>query len=87
MRITKDHLPWDLPTTHLVGGFLWICPECRAINAWNYEDSVRAQLRLNETVTVCHGSCFDNVCGECGANIVRPDSPILASCYTHSEDY
>jgi len=83
MHLTKEHLPWDLPARHLVGGFLWVCPECQGINAWNYEDAVRAQRKMNEQVEVCSGSAFDNICGHCHADIVKPDSPILAECYTH----
>jgi hypothetical protein len=86
MRITKDHLPWDYPAKHLVGGFLWICPECGTVNAWNYEDAQRASKKLKVKVSISHGSAFDNNCGHCGVDIVHPDSPILAACYTHSED-
>jgi hypothetical protein len=87
MRITKDHMPWDYPVgKKLRGGYLWICPECGAVNACNYEDAERAQLKLKVKVYVSTGSCFDNICGHCHANIVQPDSPILAPCYTHSED-
>jgi hypothetical protein len=81
MRITKDHLPWSTPNYRL--SFLWICPECGEVNAWNYEDAERAAKRLKVEVKVSHGSCFDNFCGHCGADIVKPDSPILAECYTH----
>jgi len=89
MRITKDHMPWDYGK-RLRGGHLWICPECGIVNAWNWDDAVRASEKLKVDVqlkvAVCHGSCFDNICGGCQARIVHPDSPILASCYTHSED-
>jgi hypothetical protein len=86
MRITKDHLPWETGNLPCTGPNLWICPECGKINAWNAEDAERASKKLNMPVDVSHGSCFDNICGGCGADIVRPDSPILAPCYTHSED-
>jgi hypothetical protein len=82
LSISKDHLPWDK------GRMLWVCPECGAVNAWNYEDAERASSKLKVPVAVSTGSCFDNRCGGCHANIVHPDSPILAECYTHipSED-
>ena len=64
---------------------VWRCMACAGVNVWNYGDN----LRLNtpaRTVAIAHGSCFDNVCGHCGANIVASDSPILADCYTHAGD-
>ena len=79
-RVTKEHLPWDTKNK-----MLWCCPQCESINAWNSDDAERASKKLKITVEACHGSCFDNVCGHCGANIVKPDSPILTECYTHTE--
>ena len=80
MKINKDHLPWNRK-------ILWICPECGIVNVWNWEDAVRAAKRLkinvNTEIAISHGSCFDNVCGGCQANIVSSESPILAPCYTH----
>lgn len=84
MRLTKDHLPWDSGNLPCTGPNLWVCPECQGVNAWNYEDAVRAQKRMDVQVEVCTGSAFDNICGHCHADIVKPDSPILAECYTHS---
>lgn len=82
MKLTKDHLPWEVK-----GQMLWVCPECGSVNAWNWEDSERAKARLGiKEVFISHGSCFDNVCGKCQTNIGKPDSPINAPCYTHSED-
>lgn len=72
----KDHLPW-------LGGRLWLCPVCGAVNAWNIEDAERASRLLGVSVEVSHGSCFDNICGRCGSDIVEPGSPILAAVYTH----
>lgn len=82
MHITKEHLPFDLKHD------LWLCPECQTVNAWNYDDAERAAKKLKQEVVVSHGSCFDNICGNpnCRANIVDPESPILAPCYTHSGD-
>lgn len=80
MKLTKDHLPWES------NRLLWVCPECNTINAWNWDDAERASKKLGAVVSVCHGSCFDNVCGNCKCDIVHPDSPILAPCYTHEED-
>lgn len=82
MNITKDHLPWKPKR------ILWVCPECGHANAWNYQDAQRAMARLKTGVFISTGSCFDNRCGnpECQANIVNPESPINAPCYTHSED-
>ena len=82
LRITKDHLPWESGKL-LVGGNLWVCPECGTINAWSYEDAERAAAKLKQPVEVCYGSCYDNFCGSCKADIVKPDSPILAQCYSH----
>jgi hypothetical protein len=78
--MNKDHLPFEK------NKMLWVCPECGAINAWSGDDAERASSKLKTKVLVCHGSCFDNVCGGCGSDIVKPDSPILSPCYTHSED-
>ena len=72
-----EHLPWNKSD-------FWVCPECGAINAYNHDDAERASKKLKKTVVVCHGSCFDNICGDCGSDIVEPDSPILATCYTHN---
>lgn len=80
----KDHLPWESGKL-LVGANLWVCPVCRAINAWNQKDAERAAAKLKKAVEVCHGSCFDNICGGCGADIVKPDSPILSPCFTHRD--
>lgn len=80
----KSHLPWETGKL-IIGGNLWVCPECGAINAWNPEDAERASKKLKRPVVSCTGSCFDNICGGCHADIVKPDSPILAPCYTHSE--
>jgi len=79
MSATKDHLPFGKHN-------FWICPQCGAVNAYNWADQERAERLLKQPVVICHGSCFDNVCGDCGANIVKPDSPILSPCYTHMED-
>ena len=83
MKLNRLHLPWECK-----GQLFWICPECGQVNAWNYEDAVRATARLKRDVAVSFGSCFDNICGnkQCGANIARPDSPINHPCYTHSGD-
>ena len=80
MKITKDHLPWEK------GRSLWVCPECGTINAWSHDDAERASKKLKCRVVVSHGSAFDNVCGRCAADIVEPDSPIRAPCYTHEDD-
>jgi hypothetical protein len=82
----KDHLPWSTKNYRL--SYLWVCPECGTINAWNYEEAERATKKLQAKglkveVVVCHGSSFDNICGHCHADIVKPDSPILAEAYTH----
>lgn len=68
---------------------VWECPICGHVNTWNWDDGERAS-RLLSTLTrrhvpvyVCHGSAFDNVCGQCGTDFVRRDSPIRAECYTH----
>ncbi len=80
MKITKDHLPW-------FERLFWQCPKCLSINAWNWEDAERFIKRTGEGCHVSTGSCFDNICGnpKCRADIVKPDSPILAPCYTHLE--
>ena len=64
---------------------LWRCPACGGLNVWNWEDADRLAER-GMTVKVAHGSCFDNVCGHCGADLVLADSPIMADCYTHAAD-
>jgi len=84
MRITKDHLPWS--TKNYLLCYLWICPECGTVNAWSWDDAERATAKLKVEVTCCSGSAFDNICGHCHSNIVEPNSPILAPCYTHEED-
>lgn len=78
LRITKDHFPWSCS-----GSFLWVCPVCGSVNAWCEGDAGRASQRLGISVEVSHGSCFDNVCGGCGRDIIEPGSPILAEVYTH----
>ena len=81
LRFTKDHLPWE-------SKLVWVCPECGALNVWDWNDAERLALKLKvpvDTLVTCSGSCFDNICGGCGADIVQPDSPILAECYTHNE--
>jgi transcription elongation factor Elf1 len=62
---------------------IWECPVCNSLNAWNYDDSVRFSKHYSEAVYISHGSCFDNICGNCGADFVHENSPILAECYTH----
>ena len=80
MNNIKYHLPWEPKK------LLWECPECFGINAWNYTDAERAEARLKkQTVKVSYGSCFDNICGHCGVNIVKQNSPILSECFTHQE--
>jgi hypothetical protein len=64
---------------------LWHCPICYGVNAWNWQDAERAEQLLKKTVKIAHGSCFDNICGHCGADFVAEDSPIMAECYTHIE--
>jgi hypothetical protein len=82
MNITKDHLPWSTKNYKL--NYLWVCPECGEINAWNADEARRAAEKIKCTkIYLSHGSCFDNICGHCGRDIVHPDSPILAECYTH----
>ncbi len=77
---------------------IWECPACTGINVWNWEDAERASTLLGlanpettyanngntKEIHVAHGSCFDNVCGCCGANVVKADSPILAEVFTHN---
>lgn len=79
---------------------VWECPCCSCINVWNWEDAERASTllkldnpqhattnnRKRTEIHIAHGSCFDNVCGGCGANIVAADSPILAEVFTHIAD-
>jgi hypothetical protein len=55
------------------------------LNAWTWPDAERAQWLTDQKVAVAWGSCWDNVCGHCGADFVRADAPILAECYTHVE--
>ena len=76
---------------------VWECLACNGINVWNWNDAERAATMLKlenpqfsfannrntKEIHIAHGSCFDNVCGCCGANHVAADSPILAECYTH----
>jgi hypothetical protein len=62
---------------------LWECPVCLGINAWDWDEAERASSLLKTEVKVAHGSCFDNICGHCGADLVHVDSPIRATCYTH----
>ncbi len=86
MRITKEHMPWGYPIVKkLRGGYLWICPRCGTVNAWNATDAARASKKLKADVVVCSGSAFDHICGECRVDIVQPESPINAECYTHEE--
>lgn len=63
---------------------IWRCPECRGLNAWSDRVAEVATAVVGEEVRVCRGSCFDNICGHCGADMVRADSPIQAEAYTHS---
>ena len=68
---------------------IWECRQCNGVNAWNWQDAEKAERRLTKRrgvpaeVAVAHGSCFDNVCGHCGTNFVRRDSPIRAELYVH----
>jgi hypothetical protein len=76
---------------------VWECPVCRCVNVWNWADAQRAAAilgldcpeissannRNRSEIQIAHGSAFDNICGGCGADLVRADSPILAECYTH----
>ena len=62
---------------------IWVCLACERLNAWNYDDADYMNERWGLNVKVSHGSCFDNICGHCGADIVRKDSPINHPCYTH----
>ena len=77
LNLTKEHMPWEK------NRILWYCPQCESVNAWNSNDAERATKKLRVPVESSTGSCFDNLCGHCGADIVKPDSPILAECYTH----
>jgi hypothetical protein len=79
-NLMKEHLPWKPKC------LLWVCPECGQKNAFNGEDAERAEAKLKEPIKVSYSSCFDNICGGCGSDIVKSDSPILAPCYTHSEN-
>jgi hypothetical protein len=77
--MSKDHLPWE---GHRLA---WVCPVCGRINVWDWNDAERLAKGLGvlvEELVTCSGSCFDNICGGCGSNIVQPDSPILSECYT-----
>jgi len=78
--IHKEHLPFE---PHKL---FWICPECGSVNAFSHEDAERFTKKTGEPCSVSHGSCFEDICGNCGRSIVAADSPILAPCYTHSED-
>ena len=82
MVTKRDHLPWEREKD-----LFWVCPECGTVNAYNWEDAERASRKLKQEIVVSHGSCFDNICGNwgCRADIVEPDSPILAEAYTHEE--
>lgn len=62
---------------------IWECPACYGINAWDWNEADKASSLLKVEVKCAHGSGFDNICGHCGADIVRKDSPIMAECYTH----
>ncbi len=62
---------------------LWRCPSCRKPNAWNWSDAQAAADHLGVDVAVAHGSCFDNICGHCGADVVKRSSPIRHPAYTH----
>lgn len=66
---------------------IWRCPSCRKVNAWNWDDAENASRRLGEEVKVSHGSSFDNICGHCGTDFVKRNSPIRASVYTHEPRY
>lgn len=70
---------------------VWECDSCGCLNTWNWKDQERLTERTGRpwvqdapaftrrnVIGIAHGSCFDNVCGVCGANHVRADSPILA---------
>ena len=82
MHITKDHLPWSTKNYKL--SYLWVCPECGEINAWDSDVADRVQAMIKTArVFISYGSCFDNICGHCRSNIVHPESPILSECYTH----
>lgn len=60
----------------------WTCPACGGLNVWAYEDYEKLESKGKE-VYMCHGSSFDNICGKCGTDWVRRDSPIRAEVYTH----
>lgn len=65
---------------------IWACPVCGGINAWDWQAVERAAAMLGVEVATATGSCFDNICGHCHADIVRADSPIMANCYTHCDE-
>jgi hypothetical protein len=85
----RDHLPWSTKNWKL--SYLWVCPECGTINAWDWGEAERALKKLRakglkvDKIAVSTGSFSDNTCGHCHSDIVQPDSPILAECYTHIE--
>jgi hypothetical protein len=72
---------------------VWECMACGQLNVWNWEDQEAvarlchrdiydyANARQKNAVAIAHGSCYDNICGNCGADIVAIDSPIMA--YSH----
>ena len=64
---------------------IWECGACGGINAWNWDDAERASRLLKVEVKESHGSCFDNICGHCGTDWVRIDSPMRAEVYTHED--
>jgi hypothetical protein len=81
----KSHLPWEPEQSRRFRSF-WICPECGEVNAWCHNDAIRFEKRTGRVCHVSTGSAFDNICGKCRADIVKPDSPINTPCYTHLED-
>jgi hypothetical protein len=68
---------------------VWRCPCCDGLNVWAWTAaelaSKKHKIPLNDFKTAS-GSCFDNICGHCGADLVKEDSPILAQCFTHNGD-
>jgi len=62
---------------------VWECSRCGAVNAWAYQDLEKVERLNHVKCFISHGSCFDNICGACGANHVKRNSPILSECYTH----
>lgn len=45
---------------------VWECPACAGVNVWNWDDAERLE-HSGITAHVAHGSCYDNICGQCGA--------------------